>query len=420
MPDVDVDRIFTVRLDDSPGGASGSLAGHAISVKDNIDVAGVTTTAGSIAFRSRPPAIRDATVVKRLRSAGASIFAKTNMSEFAYSTLGVNAHYGTPGNPYPFAGEPRIPGGSSSGAAVAVALGLGQSALGTDTAGSSRIPAALCGVVGFKPRQRRISLDGIVPLSHSYDCVGILARSVRDVSSVFAVAADSPVGMLDRERHRRPYRVLVPLDAGQDDPFAATQEVGRAFTAAIQVLAADRRFETVRRPDRLFRQAMDMTADGGLVAPEAYAYHKPLLESLRPLYDPFTLRRLALGEKCTADRYHSLLARRRELMLECRRQWSEFDAVVYPTCPVIAPTVASIADPEARSETNLRLLQRTVAANVFDIASITVPCGHLGTPIVGPVGLSLDSCDTEERLLEIAMDLESALSEPQQHPARQR
>ena len=403
------DSIFTMQLDCAPSGTSGPLSGLSISVKDNIDVAGTTTTAGSTVFRLCPPATEDAPVVKRLRSAGALVFAKTNMSEFAYSTLGVNAHYGTPRNPYPFEGQARIPGGSSSGAAVAVALGLGNAAIGTDTAGSARIPAALCGVVGFKPRQRRVSLDGIVPLSFSYDCVGVLARTVHEVARVFRSIADTPGTFPARTRRTQPYRLLLPIDGALATNLAASDNVVEAFSAAITALAADDRFEVVQRPISVFREALAMSADGGIAAPEAYAFHKPFLEWSRTLYDPFTLHRLSFGEKCSAERYISLLARRRELKIKCLRQLADFDAVLYPTCPIIAPTVASLADPEVKISTNLRLLQNTIAANVLDIASITVPCGHLTAAPSGPVGLSLDSCHTEEHVLDVAMTVEDAL-----------
>jgi aspartyl-tRNA(Asn)/glutamyl-tRNA(Gln) amidotransferase subunit A len=402
------DSIFTLQLDSARRSSSGSLSELSISVKDNIDVAGVTTTAASVAFRSRPPAKEDAPVVKRLRAAGALVFAKTNMSEFAYSTLGVNAHYGTPTNPHPFEGGPRIPGGSSSGAAVAVALGLGCAAIGTDTAGSARIPAALCGVVGFKPRQRRIPLDGVVPVSFSYDCIGILAQSVRKIARVFESIADAADDCSVPRTAGKPYRLLIPIEV-PDAAFAPEDDVGEAFCAAVDTLSADRRFEIVRQPFDVFRDALTMSAKGGIAAPEAYAFHKPFLQTLRDLYDPFTLYRLSFGEKCSAERYINLLARRRELIAESLAQLSPFDAVLYPTCPIIAPSVASLADPAVKANTNMRLLQNTIAANVLDLASITVPCGHLAASEVGPVGLSLDSCHGEEQVLRLAHDIEQVL-----------
>lgn len=401
--------IFTVQLDSAPISTVGPLTGFSISVKDNIDIAGVTTTAGSIAFRERSPATEDAPIVGSLRSAGACIFAKTNMSEFAYSTLGVNPHYGTPKNPYPFAGEPRIPGGSSSGAGVAVARGLGNVAIGTDTAGSARIPAALCGVVGFKPRQRRIPRDGIVPLSFSYDCVGILARTVREVVRVFDTVATAYSASPTQAKLGKPYRLLVPRDEALGDESNVSDEVLAAFSAAIRLLSADRRFEIIQHPTGMFSEALTMATDGGLVAPEAYAFHKPFLETLRPLYDPFTLHRLSFGEKCSAERYINLRARRQQLISAYLGQLSAFDAVIYPTCPIVAPTIASLGDPDVKIQTNLRLLQRTIAAIVLDLASISVPCAHLDASVTGPVGLSIDSCHTEEHALEIARNVEDAL-----------
>jgi aspartyl-tRNA(Asn)/glutamyl-tRNA(Gln) amidotransferase subunit A len=408
--DVEQRHIFTMQLDSVPSATPGVLTGHSISIKDNIDVEGVTTTAGSRAFAMRLPATEDAGVVKRLRAAGARVFAKTNMSEFAYSTLGINPHFGTPANPFPFDGEPRIPGGSSSGAAVAVALGLGDAAIGTDTAGSARIPAALCGVAGFKPRQRRIPLEGVVPLSSSYDCIGILAKTVPDIARVFSALARESSDGVAAKQPAGPYRLLVSTDESAGDREAVADDVERAFSNAIRVLSADRRFAIIQRPAGVLRLALEMSADGGVVAPEAYAFHKPLLEAFRALYDPFTLHRLGFGEKCTAERYANLLARRQELIAECRQQWADVDAVVYPTCPIVAPTLKSMGDPEVKAATNLRLMRNTVAANVLDIASISIPCGHLFGSSAGPVGLSLDSHNTEEHLLEIAMTVENALN----------
>src|SRR5215469_9067384 len=167
------------------------LAGLPVSVKDLFDVAGEATTAGSVALKDAPPAVADAPIVRRLRAAGAVIVGKTNMTEFAYSGVGINPHYGTPGNPYDRA---RVPGGSSSGAAVSVVDGCAAVAIGTDTGGSVRIPAALCGLVGFKPTQRRVPRDGAVPLSTTLDSIGPLARSVEDCAIVDAIlAGEEPV-----------------------------------------------------------------------------------------------------------------------------------------------------------------------------------------------------------------------------------
>ena len=218
--------IFTAMLDIPPA-SPGPLSGLAVSVKDNIDVAGMVTTAGAKAFIHNSPAREDAPVVARLKAAGAQIFAKTNMSEFAYSTHGINLHFGTPVNPWEDGSGPRIPGGSSSGAAVAIARGIGDVAIGTDTAGSARVPAALCGVVGFKPRQRRIPIEGIVPLSPTYDCIGILARNVGLIEKVFQVISDAqmppPVPEVSVEQHR--FRLLWPMGFGERQDSGISEEV---------------------------------------------------------------------------------------------------------------------------------------------------------------------------------------------------
>src|SRR5689334_21736073 len=172
------------------GVAQGPLAGIPMSIKNLCDVAGETTLAGSKALEGAPPAKADAPVLERLRRAGAVILGSTNMSEFAFSGIGFNPHYGTPGNP---ADRTRVPGGSSSGAAVSVADGMVVAALGTDTGGSVRIPSAVCGLVGFKPTARRVPLDGLVPLSSSLDSVGPLANSVECCAIVDAVFANEPI-----------------------------------------------------------------------------------------------------------------------------------------------------------------------------------------------------------------------------------
>jgi aspartyl-tRNA(Asn)/glutamyl-tRNA(Gln) amidotransferase subunit A len=234
---------------------------------------------------------------------------------------------------------------------------------------------------------------------------------VCEVARVFGSIADAVDTFPTQTARKPPYRLLLPTDGAPDANLAASDDVVEAFSAAIALLSRDSRFEIVQRPFSVFREALAMSADGGIAAPEAYAFHKPFLESSRALYDPFTLHRLSFGEKCSAERYINLLAHRRELKIKCRHQLAGFDAVLYPTCPIIAPTIASVFDPTLKISTNLRLLQNTIAANVLDIASITIPCGHLPAVRVGPVGLSLDSCHPEEYVLEVAMNVEATLFE---------
>jgi aspartyl-tRNA(Asn)/glutamyl-tRNA(Gln) amidotransferase subunit A len=400
-------RIFTEIYPDAAAGARGPLSGLQISVKDNIDVAGYTTAAASRVFRDHAPAGADAPVVARLRAAGAMIFAKTNMSEFAYSTHGINAHHGMPANPHGAQG-PRIPGGSSSGAGVAVARGLGEAAIGTDTAGSVRIPAALCGVVGLKPRQRRIPRDGVVPLSDSLDCVGVLARSVQMISGVFAVVADRDADAKPRAPGRR-FKIAVPSGEGALTQGPHDESVMTAFEQALKRLALDPRFEVLARPLPLMSEGLGLASEGGISAPEAFAFHRPYLEKSRHLYDPFTLYRLAFGERCSEERYRELLERRRALIARTHAELGEFDAVAFPTCPIVAPKVADVSVAEVLASVNAQLLRHTVPANMLDLASITLPCAHLDPRSIGPVGMSLDGVHGEEALLEVAQAAEQAL-----------
>jgi aspartyl-tRNA(Asn)/glutamyl-tRNA(Gln) amidotransferase subunit A len=400
-------RIFTETYPDAAGAPGGPLSGLQISVKDNIDVAGHTTAAASLVFRDHPPAGADAPVVARLRKAGALIFAKTNMSEFAYSTHGINAHHGMPANPHDAQG-PRIPGGSSSGAGVAVARGLGDAAIGTDTAGSVRIPAALCGVVGLKPRQRRIPRDGVVPLSVSLDCVGVLARSVQMIARVFEVVADRDANPKPRRPGRR-FKIVVPSGQGAPTEGLDDESVIVAFEQALKRLALDPRFEVAAMPLPLISEGLGLAAEGGISAPEAFAFHRPYLETSRHLYDPFTLYRLGFGGRCAEERYRDLLERRRALIARTHSELAEIDAIAFPTCPIVAPKVIDVAAAEVLAAVNAQLLRHTVPANVLDLASITLPCAYLNPESAGPVGLSLDGAHGEEALLDVAGAVEQVL-----------
>jgi aspartyl-tRNA(Asn)/glutamyl-tRNA(Gln) amidotransferase subunit A len=402
----EISRIFTQTLA-VQGIGEGPLSGIRVSVKDNIDVAGVTTTAGSLTFRNNPAAKADAEIVSRLRAAGAVIFAKTNMSEFAYSTHGINPNFGTPSNPWDDGMGSRIPGGSSSGAAVAIARGMGDIAIGTDTAGSARVPAALCGVAGFKPSQARVPVDGIVPLSSSYDCVGLLARNVGMLDKVFRAIANPPLSLSTRTAGGERKRLLFPVDFF-DPTDAAAVEV--AFEMATNALSAAG-FEIVRQPVPFLHEALAMISGGGLVAAEAYAYHKPLLAENEQLYDPFTLHRLSFGRDCTEAHYASLLGRREELISRASKQFVDFDALILPTCPMVAPRMAELVSDEVVSRINLLLMKGTVLANILDLPSISLPCHPHRS---APVGLCLTGFGMDEDLLALASAAETALSDIRQ------
>ncbi|MGY4526782.1 amidase family protein [Pseudomonas sp. TE21394] len=378
---------------------AGQLDDVFISVKDNIDVAGLVTTAGAQAFAGNAPAIADAPLVKSLKDHGATVIAKSNMTEFAYSATGINKAFGTPRNPWSSDGEHRIPGGSSSGAAVAIALGLGNAAIGTDTAGSARIPAALCGVVGFQPRQSRICLDGVIPLSTTYDCVGVLANTVAMVARVFnCIAAPSSIKYSSMPKSGGPIRVLWPTNHVNGPSDVHDSAVSITFDAAVAKLSS-MGVEIHRRDLSILPRALEMLSEGGLTAPEAVKFHQPHFERLKHQYDQYTLDRLENGQRCTEARYQALLAKRALLISEAVELFQGFDAVIYPTCPIIAPRLSEIRTSADQEHFDTLLLWNTAVSNVLNLPAISIPCNNSGQ---APVGLSLMTTGSEEVLLDLA------------------
>ncbi|MGC3873246.1 amidase family protein [Halomonas sp. GXIMD04776] len=377
-----------------------SVDGWLISIKDNIDLENFTTTAGSAAFLDEKPATSDATIVSRLRAAGSIIFGKTNMTEIAYSTPGINRYFGTPLNPSLSDGTLRLCGGSSTGAAAALAQGWGDASIGTDTAGSVRIPAALCGLVGIRPRQARVPTKGVLPLSISLDSVGILAPTVDAVRKVFAAISSEDGERLSPSRHPRlllPVHFFENLDA----------ETSHAFEAALTTLRHEG-WDIVRGELSLFTDAFKIVRNGGIIASEAYSFHKSQLEKRYDRYEKVTLSRLRLGKECSAENYINLLQLRQLHIAKAQEQLASYDAVLFPTCPIIAPEVDNIKNEESFLELNNKLLRHTVFANIFDLPSVTLPCHY---PSQWPVGLSLMSASlNEESLLFLAEITEKILS----------
>jgi aspartyl-tRNA(Asn)/glutamyl-tRNA(Gln) amidotransferase subunit A len=363
-----------------------------VSVKNLCDVAGETTLAGSKALDDAPPAKADAPVVARLRAAGAVLVGSTNMSEFAFSGIGANPHYGTPGNP---ADRTRVPGGSSSGAAVSVGNGMAVAALGTDTGGSVRIPAAVCGLAGFKPTARRVPLDGLVPLSFSLDSVGPLANSIECCAVVDAIFAGEPVDVpaaasLGGLRLAVPQHfVLADLDA----------TVARAFERALKALSAAG-VRVVEIPLAELDELPEINAKGGFAASEAYAWHRSLLARREADYDPFIAPRIKRGAEMGAADYVDLLGRRRDLQRRVSAITAAFDAVAMPTCPIVAPTIESVRDPHGFTRQNMLLLRNTSVGNFLDCCSASLPCHQVGEL---PVGFMLmGEAMADRRLLSIA------------------
>ncbi|MBI3710088.1 MAG: amidase [Proteobacteria bacterium] len=378
------------------------LAGLPLSIKDLCDVAGETTLAGSVVLKGHPPAARDAVAVARLRAAGAVIVGKTNMTEFAYSGLGLNPHYGTPLNPYDRK-TGRIPGGSSSGAAVAAADGMAVASLGTDTGGSVRIPAALCGIAGFKPTARRVSVEGILPLSFSLDSVGPLALSVGCCAVVDAVMASEPP-MVPEPLPLAGLRFVVPQRYVLDDMDA---HVARSFDAALKRLSAAGA-RLVEQPFAELEELPGIYAKGGPGAAEAYHWHRELLAKGRDRYDRRVAPRILRGAEMTAADYLDVLGARKDLIARVDRLTAPFDAVVMPTVPIVAPALAPlVADDAAYADANKLILRNTTVGNFLDRCALTIPCHEPGT---GPVGFSLMAeHGADRRLLAMGLAVEAAL-----------
>jgi aspartyl-tRNA(Asn)/glutamyl-tRNA(Gln) amidotransferase subunit A len=378
------------------------LAGIPFSIKDLCDVAGEITLAGSIVRRDAAPAERDAPVVARLRAAGAIIMGRTNMVEFAMGALGTNAHYGTPKNPFDRA-RGRVPGGSSSGAAVSVSDGMAAAALGTDTAGSVRIPAALCGMAGFKPTARRVPTAGIYPLSRTLDSVGPLAPTVACCALVDAVFAGvAPPRLMPMPL--RGLRFAVPNHLVLDD---LDQSVAGAFERSLSKLsAAGASISHIDFPE--LARMPTVNRIGGFSTAEAFTLHRAVLERAGNQYDQNVAARIRLGEAWTAADYLDLTDTRAEMIRTANERTAPYDAVIMPTLPVIACPIDDVAEAEAWTAMNRLLLRNTLVSNFLDRCALTVPCHDRGE---APVGLSLvGEAMADRRLLEIGLAVETCIA----------
>jgi aspartyl-tRNA(Asn)/glutamyl-tRNA(Gln) amidotransferase subunit A len=378
------------------------LAGVPISIKDNFDEAGHVTLAGSTVLANAPAATRDAVAVERLRAAGAIIIGRTNMTEFAYSGLGINPHHGTPRNAFDRAGA-RIPGGSSSGAAVSVTDGMAVAAIGTDTGGSVRIPAALNGLVGFKPTARRVPLDGVLPLSLTLDSAGPIASSVADCASMDGIlsadATDLPVPAL------RGLRFAVPQSVVLDDLAPA---VATAFAAAISRLSAAGA-GIVELPVREFMRAAEVNPRGALSSAEAWWWHRRWIESGAQQYDPRVIVRIRPGAELGAADYIQILEERKRFVRDVQSAISGFDALLMPTTPDTAPTIAEVtASDESYFRFNGRLLRNASLVNLFDGCALSIPCHRAGE---APVGLTIAGAALRDhRVLAIGQAIEALVT----------
>jgi aspartyl-tRNA(Asn)/glutamyl-tRNA(Gln) amidotransferase subunit A len=384
--------------------APSRYAGIPISIKDLFDIKGQVTRAGSRALDDSAPADADAPAVggvARLRRAGFVVIGRTNMTEFAYSGIGINPHYGTPKGAWR-RDVGHVPGGSSSGAAVSVVDQMAHGALGTDTGGSCRIPAAYNGIVGFKPTQRRIPLDGGVPLSFTLDSFGPLARTAQCCAVLDAVLANEAIVPL-QPRPIKGMRLAVPTTVALDE---LDDEVARSFERALETLSRQGALiERIAVPE--FLDVGVMNTKGGFAAAESYAWHRYLIASNGDVYDPRVSVRILRGESLSAADYIDLLGARKSLIARATVRLAPYDALVLPTTANTPPRIADLADDKAFTKANLLSLRNCTLINMIDGCAISLPCHREGEV---PVGLMLAaSGGSDRRIFELAAAMEGVI-----------
>jgi aspartyl-tRNA(Asn)/glutamyl-tRNA(Gln) amidotransferase subunit A len=373
--------------------------GLPVSLKDLFDVAGDVTRAGSKVFSRK--AETDAPAVARLRAAGAVFVGRTNMVEFAFGGVGLNPHFGTPKNPHDRK-TGRIPGGSSSGAAVAQADGMCVMALGTDTRGSVRGPSALCGVVGFKPTARRVPRDGVFPLSYTLDSVGPLANSVACCAAYDAVLSGDPMPLAALAV--KGLRLLLPRSSALRD---LDPEVEQAFHGAL-----DRLRRAGAMIDEVTVEAFDRQSEyfnsGGFAGAESYHIHRLWLGRIAE-YDPRVAKRVLLGKDFAAADYLALGELRAAYIRELEALCAPYDAFVMPTVPCIAPSIADAGrSDEDYFRWNDRINRNSGLINFLDGCAVSLPCHPAGA---APAGfLVAGPAMSDRRILAVAAAVEGVLA----------
>lgn len=384
------------------GLARSELEGLPISVKDLFDVAGKVTRAGSTVRRDAPPAERHATAVERLVRAGAILIGHTNMTEFAFSGLGLNPHYGTPSSPWDRARR-RIPGGSSSGAGVSVADGMAVAALGTDTGGSIRIPSAFCGLTGFKPTAARIPSHGAFPLSTTLDSSGPLATTVDCCAIIDAILADEqrPLPRALPASELRLALVQTLVFEGADDHVRLTIE-----RAVDHLRKQGVTIDEIKIPE--FLELADINRKGGIVCAEAYSVHRDILAQQGEQYDPRVVSRILRGKESDAADYIELMSRRQQWIAAVEARLRHYDALLMPTVPVVAPIIAELeASDEAYFKANSLILRNPGIINFLDGCALSLPCHRIGE---APVGLMVAGPGyTDDHILDVGRSLEGML-----------
>jgi len=384
------------------GIVASSIAGLPFSVKDLFDVAGDVTTAGSTILKNLPPATKDAPSVARLRQAGGIVIGRTNMTEFAYSGLGINPHYGTAKNPWDRE-TGRIPGGSSAGAAVSVADGMASFALGSDTGGSIRIPSSYCGLTGFKPTTKRVPATAAYPLVPTLDTAGPLAPTVSCCAIVDAIlAGEDPAvpNVLPLAGLRLAVPQTLVLDK-LDDHVAA------CFSTTLSKLS-QAGAKIIEIPFSELGEIPKINAGGGIYA-EAYVAHRNQIDDYAEEYDPRVRGRLIRTKDISAVDYLVAMEARDALIQEANKTTAPFDAVIMPTIPTVAPSIKSLEDDEdLYVATNMLTLRNTFCFNFLDRCALSIPMHPAGE---GPAGLMVvGETMGDKKLLSVGLAIEDALT----------
>lgn len=383
------------------GRAPSPYAGVPFSSKDLFDLAGEVTTAGSRVLRHAPPARADAVAIARLKAAGMIVIGRTNMTEFAYSGVGLNPHYGTPRSPYDRK-TGRIPGGSSSGAAVSVADGMVSLGIGTDTGGSCRIPASYCGIVGYKSSHGRVPLTGTYPLSFSFDSIGPLANSVACCATADALLAGDWDGIVP-EREMSLLRIAILKDFvldGLETPVAG------AFDRALAALkSAGATIGEMAFPE--LRDLPALNSRGGILAAEAWHVHRARMAAEGDAYDPRVRTRIALAETISAADYLEYFDRRREMIRLFAARFQGFDAVILPTTLNTPPSIAELSGDKDYLRLNGMALRNTYVGNFLNGCAISIPMQEKGA---APSGLmAMAPWGMDRALFGVAQALEKAI-----------
>ena len=384
------------------GVALPKLAGLPITIKDLYDVSGEVTHSGSLVRRKSMPATEDAMIVSRIRNAGMAIIGKTNMSEFAFSGVGINPHLGTPQNPCDPV-DHRVPGGSSSGAAVSVALGLSVAAIGSDTGGSIRIPAALCGLVGFKSTMARVPTQGAVELARSLDTVCAMTRSVRDCLSIDAVLSGAPLDVKSRDVKGARFVVAKTLMQDELEP-----SVAKAFERTLHLLS--QQGAIISEIDlKDLNEIAQINAPGGISPIESYSACKDFVDHESKQMDHRVVQRMLMGKGVSAADYLKLLDARKAWIARMKQILEPFDALISPTVPLQAPKTQALLDSDEEFfRVNRLLLRNTFAINFLDGCAFSLP---MHNPDELPMGLMLSACaGLDARLSEVALGVETSLN----------